>query len=211
MVQALLDLPDSTHRLRGLNSSLLDPSGTDLSQICDLTAVPGHPCPVALVGSRRMPLKNFVFRVSFFVWLLLAGAAVLVNPQDALDAEGSPADGAVQPAEESRSSQLTLAEAAMCEAIDQMRPVNKGYAFPVSAGQVYCYTLLDPVPTTQWIYHRWYHRDRLSTQIRLKVNPPRWATYSLIRLRETDKGPWRVEISDEHNNLLGTVRFSITD
>jgi len=158
-----------------------------------------------------MPLKNFVFRVSFFVWLLLAGAAVLVNPQDALDAEGSPADGAVQPAEESRSSQLTLAEAAMCEAIDQMRPVNKGYAFPVSAGQVYCYTLLDPVPTTQWIYHRWYHRDRLSTQIRLKVNPPRWATYSLIRLRETDKGPWRVEISDEHNNLLGTVRFSITD
>jgi hypothetical protein len=99
----------------------------------------------------------------------------------------------------------------MCEAIDQMRPVNKGYAFPVSAGQVYCYTLLDPVPTTQWIYHRWYHRDRLSTQIRLKVNPPRWATYSLIRLRETDKGPWRVEISDERNNLLGTVRFSITD
>ncbi|QCQ22565.1 DUF2914 domain-containing protein [Desulfoglaeba alkanexedens] len=48
-------------------------------------------------------------------------------------------------------------------------------------------------------------------QIRLKVNPSRWATYSLIRLRETDKGPWRVEISDERNNLLGTVRFSITD
>jgi hypothetical protein len=30
-------------------------------------------------------------------------------------------------------------------------------------------------------------------------------------LRETDKGPWRVEISDQNGRVFSTLRFSITD
>lgn len=112
---------------------------------------------------------------------------------------------------EAQQKTLALALATMCESVEDLQPVNRAVVFPVSVGRVNCFTVFNPVPETTQIYHRWYHRDELSTQIRLRLNPPRWATYSLIQLRETDKGPWRVEITDKNNHLLGVLRFSITD
>jgi hypothetical protein len=51
----------------------------------------------------------------------------------------------------------------------------------------------------------------LVTSKRLTLKPPRWATFSSIQMREGDKGPWRVEIWDEQNQLIKTLRFSVTD
>jgi len=112
---------------------------------------------------------------------------------------------------EDKPKQLTLSLATMCEGVDGLSPVNRAVAFSVGMGKVNCFTVFNPVPEPTQIYHRWYHRGELSTQIRLRVNTPRWATYSLIQLRETDKGPWRVEITDSNNKVLGVLRFSITD
>jgi hypothetical protein len=104
-----------------------------------------------------------------------------------------------------------LTVATMCERVDNLTPTRAGITFSVSAGQVCCYSSFDPVPQPTLIYHRWYHRDELSTQTRLRIYPPKWSTYSVIQLRETDKGPWRVEISDQNGRVFSTLRFSITD
>jgi len=99
----------------------------------------------------------------------------------------------------------------MCEKVESLAPVRPAVAFSASVGQVYCFTSFDPVSQPTLIYHRWFHRDELSTQTRLRLYPPRWATYSVIQLRETDKGPWRVEITDQNGRVFDTLRFSITD
>lgn len=112
---------------------------------------------------------------------------------------------------EQQAQRLTLIHAAVCEKVENLNPVSEGIAFPVSAGQVCCFTSFDPVPQAAVIYHRWYHRDELSTQIRLRIYPPKWGTYSVIQLRETDKGPWRVEITDQNGTIYGVLRFSIID
>ena len=106
---------------------------------------------------------------------------------------------------------MALSHAAMCEKIEHLNPVNKAIVFSVSIGQLYCYTSFEPVPQPTVIYHRWFHRDELSTQTRLRVYPPKWATYSVIQLRETDKGPWRVEVSDQNGRVFDVLRFSIAD
>lgn len=106
---------------------------------------------------------------------------------------------------------LTLTQAFMCEKVDNNTPINQAAVFSVSAGQVCCFTSFDPVPQPTLIYHRWYHSDELSTQIRLRLYPPLWSTYSQIQLRETDKGPWRVEVSDQNGKVFDVIRFSITD
>ncbi|NNG08274.1 MAG: DUF2914 domain-containing protein, partial [Desulfobacteraceae bacterium] len=36
-------------------------------------------------------------------------------------------------------------------------------------------------------------------------------TFSRIGLRNGEKGPWRVEITDEDGNIFGILRFSVTD
>jgi hypothetical protein len=114
---------------------------------------------------------------------------------------------------ESRASQkkLTLDRAVMCEDIKDFAPHNPAVVFSIKIGKVCCYTSFDPVPKKTFIYHKWFHRDSLSTNKRLYLQPPRWATFSTIQLRETDKGPWRVEISDQNGKLLYILRFSITD
>jgi hypothetical protein len=99
----------------------------------------------------------------------------------------------------------------MCEKIQNFEPVHPAVVFSISTERIICYNLFDPVPEQTVIYHKWYRRDTLSKRTRLALKPPRWATFSSILLREGDKGPWRVEITDENNKILRTLRFSITD
>jgi hypothetical protein len=112
----------------------------------------------------------------------------------------------------SRSSEApVLDDAVMCEEIKDFTPKNRGVVFSIKIGKVSCFTSFDPVPKETFIYHKWFHKDKPSTKKRLTLQPPRWATYSSIQLRETDKGPWRVEITDQEERILQTVRFTITD
>ena len=115
------------------------------------------------------------------------------------------------PAPAAAQKKLALDRAVMCEEIKDFAPLNPAVVFSIKIGKVCCFTSFDPVPKTTFIYHKWFHKDNLSTDKRLTLQPPRWATYSTIQLRETDKGPWRVEISDQNGKLLYILRFSITD
>ena len=109
------------------------------------------------------------------------------------------------------SKEPVLDDAVMCEEIKDFTPKNQGVVFSIKIGKVSCFTSFDPVPEETFIYHKWFHKDKPSTKKRLTLQPPRWATYSSIQLRETDKGPWRVEITDQKESILHTVRFTITD
>lgn len=107
--------------------------------------------------------------------------------------------------------QLKMVDAVMCEGVRDLAPVNVAAVFSIDTGKVSCFTSFDPVPRQTFIYQRWYHRGELSTKKKLFLKPPSWSTYSSIQLREADKGPWRVEISDEKGTLFAIVRFSVTD
>ena len=140
---------------------------------------------------------SVAFAVVLFVSNVFAQAGEQANPQ-AVDSS--------EPAQKAK-----LSHATMCERVDNLTPTRPGMVFSVSTGQVCCYTSFDPVPQPALIYHRWFHRDELSTQTRLRIYPPKWATYSVIQLRETDKGPWRVEITDQNGRVFDVLRFSIGD
>jgi len=106
---------------------------------------------------------------------------------------------------------LRLKQAVMCEEIKDLVPYNAGVVFPSNLGRILCFTEFDPVLEKTAIYHKYYFMDKLSAKKKLTLNPPRWATFSYIEPRETDKGPWRVEIVDTEDNILCILRFSITD
>ena len=121
-------------------------------------------------------------------------------PRDLGSASFAPAD-----------KKLTLVEATMCEGIKEYIPQNQAIAFSMTIGKVSCFTSFDPVPEKTFIYHNWFHRDEFSTRIKLSLQPPCWSTFSSIQLREADKGPWRVEVSDQEGNVFHILRFSVTD
>jgi Protein of unknown function (DUF2914) len=149
---------------------------------------------------RKAPARRLapaVWIVAFFVAALFSSA---VYPQ-AKKAAAPP----VTP------KRLELEKAVMCEEVKDLVPQNPAVAFSITLGKVSCFTTFDPVPEKAYIYHNWYYRDRLSTRIRLFIQPPRWSTFSTIYFRDTDRGPWRVEVTDKNGKVLRTLRFSVTE
>jgi hypothetical protein len=89
--------------------------------------------------------------------------------------------------------------------------VHPAVVFSIELGRVSCYTKFDSVPRKTFIHHKWYRSDILITVKRLTIKPPGWASFTSVQLRDADKGPWRVVITDEQDNAMQTLRFSITD
>ncbi|HDM77957.1 MAG TPA: DUF2914 domain-containing protein [Deltaproteobacteria bacterium] len=104
-----------------------------------------------------------------------------------------------------------IERAVMCEDIRDMEPVREAIVFSVENGHIICFTAVKNIKKRTYLVHKWIHKDEVTTTMRLKVRPPYWRTYSKIQLRETDKGPWRVEILDPKANVLKILRFSVTD
>jgi hypothetical protein len=106
---------------------------------------------------------------------------------------------------------IALVEAVLCEDIQDGIPQNRTTVFSVERRTAFCFTAFDPVPRQAVIYHHWYHRDTTSARIKLTLKPPRWSSYSSIKLRAEDIGPWRVEITDSEGNIFHVLRFSVTE
>jgi hypothetical protein len=137
--------------------------------------------------------------------LLLACLAVAFGNSNAEEGSATPA------APDAEKKGLTLIQALVCENVVDGIPQEPAIVFSISRGRVSFYTFFDPVPQKTFVTHHWYYRDEPSARIRLQLRPPRWATFSTIQLRETDKGPWRVEVTDAAGVALKELRFSITD
>jgi len=116
-----------------------------------------------------------------------------------------------RPAAGSPASKAALIQAIVCEEVKDGIPYNASVAFSISAGKIYCFTFFDSIAEDMAIYHHWIFRDRPSARIRLSLKPSRWTTFSSIQLREADKGPWRVEITDASGRVFKILRFSVTD
>jgi hypothetical protein len=106
---------------------------------------------------------------------------------------------------------LHLAEAVMCEGIVNFKPLHRSAVFAVAAGSITCFTAFDVVPDTVEVYHDWIKRDTVVYRKKLVLKPPNWSSISSIKLREDDKGPWRVEIRDPEGRLMALLRFSVTE
>lgn len=104
-----------------------------------------------------------------------------------------------------------LIMATMCEGIRDNSPYNQAIIFSKTLNEVLCFTTFDSIPKTTYIYHKWFYKDVLNRAIKLTINPPRWSTYSRMHVRDGDEGPWHVEISDDQENIIRILRFSIVD
>lgn len=151
-------------------------------------------------------MKPFSF--SLMCMLLFLPAAVFFGPH--ARAQNPLADDLLS-GENPLLLQPVLVQAVMCEAIERFKPLNQAVVFSISLGRVFCFTAFDQVQQETMVYHRWYRQDRLISNAKLVLNPPKWSSFSSMQLREADKGPWRVEVVDSQENLMETLRFSIVD
>ena len=143
------------------------------------------------------------------VLLLLTLLSLMICSSLAADSNDIPSSTSKEKV--ARDMDVSLVDAVMCESVQNLKPVNEALTFSVALGHVYCLSVFRPSSKPTIIYHRWYRRNELSTQVRLKIYPPHWTAYSVIQLRVEDKGPWHIEVADQNGVVFRTLRFSITD
>jgi hypothetical protein len=140
--------------------------------------------------------------IGFFI-----AAILLILSQGAWAQE----DDTARPSPPEKPTSLTLVRSLMCEGIKEFEPQNETIIFSATLGQAVCFTAFDPVPEKTEIYHNWFRRDQPDAKFKLTLKPPKWASFSQIRLRNSDTGPWRVEITDANGKIFQTLRFSVTE
>jgi len=109
------------------------------------------------------------------------------------------------------SSNLTIVRSQMCESVNNHEPVNPTVALSVDKEKAFCFTVIENIEKSSYVYHNWIRQDKTVTRVKLLIKPPRWSTFSSIALRDIDKGPWRVEVTDMEGNTIKTLRFSVVD
>jgi hypothetical protein len=117
----------------------------------------------------------------------------------------------VTPPSSAVANKPKLTHAAMRKGAKESSVQSNSVVFPIDTGRISCLTSFAAVPDQIYVYHKWFHRDKLTTTKKLLLKPPQWSTMSTILLREADQGPWRVEITDDNDNVLRVLRFSIVD
>jgi hypothetical protein len=137
----------------------------------------------------------------------LIAAILLIVSQGAWAQE----DDKARPLPPEKPTSLTLVRALMCEGMKEFEPQNETIVFSAALGQAVCFTAFDPVPEKTEVYHNWFRRDQHDAKFKLALKPTKWASFSQIRLRNSDTGPWRVEITDANGKIFQTLRFSVTE
>ncbi len=137
----------------------------------------------------------------------LIAAILLILSQSARAQESDAAD----PSSLEKPLSLTLVRALMCEGMREFEPENETIIFSAGLGQAVCFTDFDPVPEKTEIHHNWFKKDQPDAKFKLTLKPPKWASFSKIRLRSSDAGPWKVEITDANGNIFKILRFSVTE
>ncbi len=99
----------------------------------------------------------------------------------------------------------------VCASVTSGKPQGRSIVFSAAQGTLYCYSDFARVAAPEQTTHRWFFRDREVAQFRLAIQPPRWSSYSSLKIPPESKGPWRVEVLGPEGRLYGVARFSIVE
>ena len=106
---------------------------------------------------------------------------------------------------------IVVLESKMCQKVKNNQPINPGSQFPLDVGKVFCHSLLNNNSGKHSdIYHIWYLNGDLKAKVRIRVRSGK--EIPAISHREfgnSDKGRWRIEITDGDKKILDTIIFEL--
>ena len=115
-------------------------------------------------------------------------------------------------AEESVVSGLSVNSIKICESInDSLRkPFNSGKVFPVTLGQVYCFTNIKNTLNERTILYEWYYQGNSIHKHPVKIQRSNY--YRSWASKKIKIGEWYVLVRDKETNIvLETAYFSISN
>ena len=109
------------------------------------------------------------------------------------------------------SNTIEILTSKVCKKVKNNQPLYPGKRFPSDIGKVYCHSLLNNhTGKYKDIYHIWYMNDNLKAKVRIRVREGgEIPAVSQRQVAKSDKGTWRIEITDSDKKILDTVIFEV--
>ena len=106
---------------------------------------------------------------------------------------------------------IVILDSKVCKKVKNNQPLYAGRRFPTDIGRVYCHSLLNNNSGKHRdIYHIWYMNGELKTKVRIRVRDgEEIPAVSHREVAESDKGTWKVEITDSDKKILDTIIFEL--
>jgi len=106
---------------------------------------------------------------------------------------------------------IVILDSKICKKVKNNLPINPGRRFTTTIGKVYCHSLLNNNSGKHNdIYHIWYMNGQLKAKVRIRVRAGKEIPAISHRVVEgSDKGTWKVEITDNDKKILDTVIFEV--
>ena len=99
----------------------------------------------------------------------------------------------------------------VCKKVKNNQPLYPGKRFPTDIGRVYCHSLINNNSDKHNdIYHIWYMNGNLKAKVRIRVrNGQEIPAVSHREVANSDRGTWKIEITDSDKKILDTVIFEV--
>jgi len=106
---------------------------------------------------------------------------------------------------------IVILDSKVCKKVKNNQPLNPGRVFPTDIGRVYCHSLLDNnTGKHNDIYHIWYMNEEMKAKVRIRVRDGKEIpAVSHREVAKSDKGIWKVEITDGDKKILDTIIFEL--
>ena len=106
---------------------------------------------------------------------------------------------------------IVILDSKVCKKVKNNQPLYAGRRFPTDIGRVYCHSLLNNNSGKHSdIYHIWYMNGELKAKVRIRVRDgDEIPAVSHREVAESDKGTWKVEITDSDKKILDTIIFEL--
>ncbi len=106
--------------------------------------------------------------------------------------------------------ELDVDVSAICTSVVEREPMGTGVSFPVSVGELFCFTRILGARTPTQITHVWYFGLTERTRVDLAVNSAVWRTYSSKIIQPHEIGAWHVNVVDATGTVLKVIQFTTT-
>ena len=108
------------------------------------------------------------------------------------------------------ATQLDVDVAIICEDVKNLEPIGAAESFPVSIGELNCFTRIIGAHEPTTVTHVWYFGMSERARIDLVIKGSQWRTYSSKKIQAHEVGSWRVEVIDTEGTVLKVVQFLTT-
>jgi len=108
-------------------------------------------------------------------------------------------------------AETTVNRISIATGIKNLEPVDEAKEFKAEYRRLYCFTEITTQDYPTEVTHIWIYDKKIVAEVPLKVNSPKWRTYSSKVILDNWVGSWKIEVYSKNGKLIDSIDFKVNE